>query len=187
MLFPGILRLRSAFSRAHCAMRPCSVWTLRPRRKMACAFPHRFKSISFYHLPRQGGAAHWASGRPQLAARGQRLGAVAGARVNADRVASYQDWRGDLLRGVGSVTGLPYALADPLIGAWINPDAYDIACGSIDMSPWGFPTDRAGTIEAIRARADLLRRVWTASSARKIPQNVHDREVRFLASRDHPF
>ncbi|WP_240611824.1 type II toxin-antitoxin system PemK/MazF family toxin [Acidiferrobacter sp. SPIII_3] len=30
-------------------------------------------------IPRQGGAAHWASGRPQPAARGQRLGTVAGA------------------------------------------------------------------------------------------------------------
>ena len=95
--------------------------------------------------------------------------------MNADRVASYQDWRDDLRRGVGPVTGLPYALADLLIDAWINPDTYDIARGSIDMSPWGFPTDRDGTVSAIRERAALLGRVWTAHAS-KIPQNVPDRK-----------
>ena len=104
---------------------------------------------------------------------------MAGAGVNGDRVASYQDWRDDLLRGVGPVIGLPYALADLLTAAWINPETYSVARGSIDMSPWGFPTDRDGTVSAIRERAALLGDVWTAQ-ATKIPQNVPDREGRHV-------
>ena len=99
--------------------------------------------------------------------------------MNTGCVASYEDWRDDLLRGVGPVMGLPYALADLLTAAWINPDTYKIARGSIDMSPWGFPTDRVGTIAAIRARADLLRRAINAGAGEGIPQNVPDREGRY--------
>ena len=99
--------------------------------------------------------------------------------MNTGCVASYEDWRDDLLRGVGPVMGLPYALADLLTVACINPETYRTARGSIDMSPWGFPTDRDKTVSAIRERAALLGRVWTAQ-ARKIPQNAPDREGRHV-------
>lgn len=100
--------------------------------------------------------------------------------MNADRVASYQDWRDDLLRGGGARYRPAVCSRGPLIDAWINPDTYDIARGSIDISPWGFPTDRAGTIAAIRARADLLRRATNARAGEGIPQNVPDCEGRHV-------
>ena len=98
--------------------------------------------------------------------------------MNTDGVASYEDWQADLLGGVGPLQGIPYALGNLIKVAWTNRESYEIARGSIDLTPWGFPTDREGTLTAIKEQAKLLRAV--VSSQKKLPQYISTREGGFV-------